>query len=52
MKWTTATAAIITTGTLMLGGRALFAPDRATPSEILSDVQARVRVPGFDPQIV
>jgi len=40
MKWTTATLALLATGGLLLAGRVLLRPDRATPSEILASVEA------------
>ncbi|MBV21798.1 MAG: hypothetical protein CMJ61_06550, partial [Planctomycetaceae bacterium] len=40
MKWTTATLALFSVGTLLLTGKVLLHPNRATPSEILDGVQA------------
>ncbi len=40
MKWTTATLALFSVGTLLLTGKVLLRPNRATPSEILDGVQA------------
>ncbi|MDE0916432.1 MAG: hypothetical protein OSB57_14755, partial [Planctomycetota bacterium] len=39
MKWTTATLALLSVGTLLLTGKVLLRPNRATPSEILDGVQ-------------
>ena len=40
MKWTTATLALFSVGTLLLTGNVLLRPNRATPAEILDSVQA------------
>ncbi len=40
MKWTTATLALFSVGTLLLTGKVLLRPNRATPAEILDSVRA------------
>jgi hypothetical protein len=39
MKWTTATLALFSLGSLLLAGKVLLRPERATPAEILDSVQ-------------
>ena len=39
MKWTTATLALLSLGSLLLTGKVLLRPERATPAEILDSVQ-------------